>query len=243
MNAFFTEIRETLLPPLDSKDGPLPPLLVAMTVVTGLIDAFSYLVLGHVFVANMTGNVVFIAFALAGEQGFSTASSLIAMGSFLLGSLLGGLLGSHLGSHRGRLLWNATEIQALCLGIAVIFSVLAGNPVAAGYGYAIIIALAISMGLQNALVRKLGVPDLTTTVLTLTITGMVADSRMGGGSGSKVGRRLISVLAMFTGALIGVLAILYVSIVYPLIIAFVIIAVVSLTSWVLSRKQPSWIGK
>jgi uncharacterized membrane protein YoaK (UPF0700 family) len=79
MSAFFTEVRETLFPPRGAKDGPLPPLMVAMTLVTGLVDAFSYLVLGHVFVANMTGNVMFIAFALAGEPGFSIASSLIAL--------------------------------------------------------------------------------------------------------------------------------------------------------------------
>jgi uncharacterized membrane protein YoaK (UPF0700 family) len=243
VSAFFTEVRETLFPPQGGKDGPLPPLLVAMTLVTGLIDAFSYLVLGHVFVANMTGNVLFIAFALAGEHGFSIASSLIALGSFALGSLAGGLLGSRIGDHRGRLLWTAAEIQALLLGLAVIFSILAGNPVPIAYAYPLIIALGISMGLQNATARKLAVPDLTTTVLTLTITGIFADSRLAGGSGSKVGRRLISVLAMFTGALIGVLMILYASIVYPLVIAFIVIALVSLTARALSRKRPSWISK
>jgi uncharacterized membrane protein YoaK (UPF0700 family) len=243
MNAFFAEVRETLFPPRGAKDGPLPPLMVAMTLVSGLVDAFSYLVLGHVFVANMTGNVLFIAFALAGEHGFSIASSLLALGSFVIGSLAGGLLGSRADNHRGRILWTATEIQALLLGVAVILSILAGDPVPAGYAYTLIIALGISMGLQNATARKLAVPDLTTTVLTLTITGMVADSRLAGGGGSKSGRRLISVLAMFTGALIGVLAILYVSIVYPLLLALVIIALVSLTSRVLSRKGQAWIGK
>jgi uncharacterized membrane protein YoaK (UPF0700 family) len=243
MNAFFTDVRETLFPRGDGKDGPLPPLLVAMTLVTGLVDAFSYLVLGHVFVANMTGNVLFIAFALAGEHGFSITSSLIAMGSFVLGSLEGGILGSRFGDQRGRLLWTATEIQALLLGFAVILTLLAGNPVPTGYSYPIILALGISMGLQNATARKLGVPDLTTTVLTLTITGMVADSRMAGGNGSKAGRRLISVLAMFAGALLGVLTILHVSIVYPLVIALIIIVLVSLTSRLLSRKHPAWISK
>jgi hypothetical protein len=63
MNTFFTEVRQTLVPRGEVKHGPLPTLLVAMTLVTGLVDAFSYLVLGHVFVANMTGNVVFLAFA------------------------------------------------------------------------------------------------------------------------------------------------------------------------------------
>jgi uncharacterized membrane protein YoaK (UPF0700 family) len=131
----------------------------------------------------------------------------------------------------------------LLLGAAVILSILAGNPIPAGYGYSLIVALGISMGLQNATARKLAVPDLTTTVLTLTITGMVADSRLSGGGGSKAGRRLISVLAMFTGAIVGVLAILYVSVVYPLLLALVVITLVSLTSRVLSRNGPAWIGK
>jgi len=190
----------------------------------------------------MTGNVLFIAFALAGEHGFSIASSLLALGSFVLGSLAGGLLGSRADNQRGRLLWTATEIQALLLGAAVILLILAGNPIPAGYGYTLIIALGISMGLQNATARKLAVPDLTTTVLMLTITGMVADSRLAGSGGSKAGRRLLSVLAMFTGAIVGVLAILYVSIAYSLLLALVIIALVSLTSRRLSRNGPAWIG-
>ena len=80
MNTFLTEVRETLVPGRSAPLGPLPPLLVAMTVVTGLVDAFSYLVLGHVFVANMTGNVVFLGFAVAGEDGFSIPASLVALG-------------------------------------------------------------------------------------------------------------------------------------------------------------------
>ena len=77
MNAFLTDVRDTVAPARGSKDGLLPPLLVALTAVTGLVDAFSYLVLGHVFVANMTGNVVFLAFALAGTGGFSALSTLV----------------------------------------------------------------------------------------------------------------------------------------------------------------------
>ena len=46
MNTFLAEIRQTVLPNRGSQDGPLPPLLVTLTFVTGLVDAFSYLVLG-----------------------------------------------------------------------------------------------------------------------------------------------------------------------------------------------------
>src|SRR4051794_36464582 len=69
----------------DPKDGPLPAMLVVLTVVTGVIDAVSILSLGRVFVANMTGNVVFIGFALVGSPGFSITAALFALAGFLIG--------------------------------------------------------------------------------------------------------------------------------------------------------------
>jgi uncharacterized membrane protein YoaK (UPF0700 family) len=241
MNIFFTEVRQTLVPRNEVKHGPLPPLLVAMTLVTGLVDAFSYLVLGHVFVANMTGNVVFLAFALAGASGFSILASLVALISFVLGSLAGGILGSRFGQHRGHLLSVAAVLQTLLLIAAAILAALSGNPVSAVYNYSLIIALGIAMGVQNAIARKLAVPDLTTTVLTLTIVGIGADSHLAGGSGSKSGRRLIAVAAMFVGALIGSLLIFHVSIVYPLVCALVVMASVAVTTFLLSRSDPAWV--
>jgi uncharacterized membrane protein YoaK (UPF0700 family) len=241
MNTFFMEARQTLIPHHEVKHGPLPPLLVAMTLVTGLVDAFSYLVLGHVFVANMTGNVVFLAFALAGASGFSTFASLVALGSFLLGSFLGGILGSRLGQHRGHLLSVVAILQTLLLIAAVVLAALSANPVPAGYSYGLILILGITMGVQNATARKLAVPDLTTTVLTLTIVGIGADSRLAGGSGSKAGRRLIAVAAMFVGALLGSLLIFHASIVYPLVCALVVMAGVAVTSFLLSKSDPAWV--
>src|SRR4051794_14340728 len=71
------------------RHGPLPALLLVLTVATGVVDAVSILVLGRVFIANMTGNVVFIGFALAGAPGFSLIASLLAMAGFLLGAAAG----------------------------------------------------------------------------------------------------------------------------------------------------------
>ena len=71
VNAAWREVTATLRPRPDSADGPLPPLLLTLTVVAGLVDATSYLKLGHVFVANMTGNVVFLGFGIAGAGGIS----------------------------------------------------------------------------------------------------------------------------------------------------------------------------
>jgi len=155
MSNFITEVRETLIPSKDARDGPLPPLLIGMTLITGLVDAFSYLVLGHVFVANMTGNIVFLAFALAGAHGFSIASSLLGLASFVAGSLVGGRVSSYSGQSRGRLLRISSGLQVLLLGISAVLFLLSSNLISIVYTYGLIIPLSVSMGIQNAAARKL----------------------------------------------------------------------------------------
>jgi uncharacterized membrane protein YoaK (UPF0700 family) len=238
---FLDDVREMLVPRRGGKHGPLPPLLLGLTFVTGLVDAFSYLLLGHVFVANMTGNVVFLGFAFAGAKGFSIPASLVALGSFVFGALIGGRIGSRLGSHRGHLLAAATSLQALLLGASVVVAAASGEPVTSGYRYPLIVLLAISMGIQNASARKLAVPDLTTTVLTLTITGVAADSAIAGGTGSVAGRRLVAVAAMLLGALVGAALALDVHIVAPLVIALIVTALVALVSWRAGVADPTWV--
>jgi uncharacterized membrane protein YoaK (UPF0700 family) len=241
MKTFLSEIRDTIAPGRDSKYGPLPPLLLAMTVVTGLVDAFSYLTLGHVFVANMTGNVVLMGFALAGAAGFSLAASVTALVSFGVGAIIGGKLASSLGEHRGRLLSTAAGIQAACLSASVALSLASGSPVAAGYRYALIAVLAGSMGIQNAAARHLAVPDITTTVLTMTITGAAADSKIAGGAGSRSGRRLITLVAMLMGAVVGASLVIHVDIAYPLVIALCMIVGVATTAAVAGRSGAPWV--
>jgi uncharacterized membrane protein YoaK (UPF0700 family) len=238
MSTFLADARHTLAPSRDARDGLLPPLLVALTVVTGLVDSFSYLVLGHVFVANMTGNVVFFAFALAGVGGFSAPASIAAIGCFAAGALVTGRLGRSLAGRRELLLGVTAGIEAVIVAETVTMAALTSRPIPAGLRYALIVSLSLSMGAQNATARKLAVPDLTTTVLTLTITGIAADSPLAGATGAHAARRLISVAAMFAGALAGALLVLRVHIVYPLVIALIILAAVAVFATVRPR-QPS----
>ena len=240
MNTFLTEVRETLAPNRTDRFGPLPPLLVAMTVLTGLVDSFSYLLLGHVFVANMTGNVVFFGFAVAGAQGFSVAASLAALVSFGVGSVFGGRIVARFGHHRGHHVAVATGTQSLLLAVSVILALVGSRPFGSGVRYALIVVLSLAMGVQNSSVRRLAVPDLTTTVLTLTVTGIGADSSLGGGKGSKSGRRLISVAAMFLGALAGAALVLHVHVALPLIFALAIVVVIAALSYWAGRSNPPW---
>src|SRR5579859_2637947 len=96
--------------------GPLPELLLALTLVTGLVDAVSILALGRVFVANMTGNVVFAGFALVGAAGFSLAASLFGLAGFMIGAGAGGRLVGRFGSDRGRLLAIAVAVESVLFG-------------------------------------------------------------------------------------------------------------------------------
>ncbi|HEY2520791.1 MAG TPA: YoaK family protein, partial [Streptosporangiaceae bacterium] len=102
MATLARDIRDTFVPDPAGRHGPLPPLLVGLTLVTGLVDSFSYLLLGHVFVANMTGNVVFLPFDLGGASGFVWWTSVLAIAAFSLGALAGGRIARAAGSHRGR---------------------------------------------------------------------------------------------------------------------------------------------
>ncbi len=244
MTAFLADARDVVVPRRAGRHGPLPPLLVSMTLVTGLVDAFSYLVLGHVFVANMTGNVVFLGFALAGAPGFSITASLAAVASFAAGALLGGRLGSRYRGHRARLHCSAATVQAAFLAAAVI---LGNRPPAAAHqrtGYRGITSSGSRhppAGVRGNAARTIAVPDLTTTVLTLTITGIAADSFLAGRAGSKAGRRLVPVAAMLVGALLGAALIRHAQAYDPLVIALAMIATGAVTSGLLGRSDPAWV--
>jgi uncharacterized membrane protein YoaK (UPF0700 family) len=211
-----------------------------MTVVTGLVDATSYLKLGHVFVANMTGNVVFLGFGIAGAAGISVWASLTALGSFLVGGVVGGRIGVLWSRDRARHLAAATSTELLLVAAALAVAAVSTHDIGTASRYAAIVLLAAAMGVQNAAARKLAVPDLTTTVLTMTLTGLAADSALAGGHGSKLGRRALSVAAMLLGALIGGLLVLKVDNPAPLALATGLLAVVSLFTYRASRSTPAW---
>jgi uncharacterized membrane protein YoaK (UPF0700 family) len=224
----------------DARHGPLPLLLIVLTVVTGLVDAVSYLKLGHVFVANMTGNVLFLGFAAADVTQFSVAVSLVAIGSFLLGALAAGRLGSSTGQHRGRFLALATYAQVSVVGAAFVVS-LASSDVSGGIlAYALVVLLAFAMGLQNAAARRLGVPDLTTTVLTQTVTGLAADSHFAGGANPNIGRRLLAIVAMFIGASLGAVLTLHVSASAALAVAVALLLINAMAGYRLSSSTAAW---
>jgi uncharacterized membrane protein YoaK (UPF0700 family) len=218
-------------------DSILPYALLGMTAVTGLVDAVSFLSLGHVFTANMTGNIVLLALASTGAPQVSLARSITALLGFLAGAAVG-----------GRIMAGASAVVQLraassVFALEIVF--LVGATLAAvGYSvvsspqflrvYAMIAFTAIAMGMRNAAVRKLAVPDLTTTVLTLTITGLAADSSLARGTNPRLQRRIAAVVAMFAGAGLGSITLRH-SVLMALALSVVLSSLCSLALLISSR--------
>ena len=218
--------------------GPLPALLLVLTLGTGLIDAISILGLGRVFVANMTGNVVFIGFALAGAPGYSLWGSLVALAAFLVGASVGGVVIARFDSHRGRMLRNALVIQLALFLVALVIALISDGRLSVLEQLVIVAVGAIALGIQNAVVRHLGVPDMTTTVLTMTLTGIGSDLRKK--DLATATRRLIAVLAMLVGAGVGAILVLQLGITVAILAVAVLLAATLVGAIIAARGTPAW---
>jgi uncharacterized membrane protein YoaK (UPF0700 family) len=186
--------------------------LSALTFSTGTIDAVSFISLGHVFTANMTGNIVLLGFAVGGATGLSAARSIASLLAFMAGALFGGVINvRHPEWTQTRLLKRAIEIEAALLLLATFFAGSAGakTEISPSLTYGLIVLLALAMGVRNAVVRKLAVPDFTTTVLTLTVTGLASDSSLAGGANPRWRTRVTAVITMFAGAATGAIFLRY----------------------------------
>ncbi len=177
--------------------------LLLLTFATGLVDAVSVLVLGHVFVANMTGNVIFLGFWFVPHSGVDMTAVVVACASFVAGTVVGGRLARHLDHHVRR--WLTV---ALCVEVVVLLtlSVLAGTGVLDyrdNTKLILISGLAVTFGIQNATARQFGIQELSTTVLTSTIVGIGFDSRLAGGTGDREKLRYSVVATMCAGAVVG----------------------------------------
>jgi uncharacterized membrane protein YoaK (UPF0700 family) len=177
--------------------------LLLLTFATGLIDAVSVLVLGHVFVANMTGNVIFLGFWLAPHSTVDLTAAVVAFVGFVAGTIIAGRLARRLDGSVRR--WLATA-QGLEIVLLVVLAILAGAGVLDYHDNTkllLIAGLAVSFGCQHATARQFGIQELTTTVLTATIVGAGFDSRLAGGTGARAKLRVTVVLTMCAGAVVG----------------------------------------
>ena len=212
-------------------------LMLALTFSTGIADAVGYLGLDKVFTANMTGNVVILGMALAGADDLPVIGPLVALFAFMLGAAIGGrvLRPVKVGwTTRTTVLFSI--VGTVMVGLAIALFVNDGPP-PAPYEYIFTGFFALVMGVQAATARHIAVKDVTTVVVTSTITGLAADSRLAGGSGQPWFRRAGAILLIGVGALVGAL-LLSVHIGLGMLVAAVITLVVALLGHV-GRPGPA----
>src|SRR5262249_47039243 len=140
----------------------------------------SFLGLGHVFVANMTGNVVLLGLGIAGTAGLTVLGPLISLAAFFFGSVLGGRIAAARPEGGWRVPRSAL-IEAGLLALAALLALAFDIHPTGTSGHLLVAILAFSLGLRNAAVRSARVADLTTTVVTMTLTALAADSPLAGG--------------------------------------------------------------
>ncbi len=178
--------------------------LLLLTFATGLVDAVSVLELGHVFVANMTGNVIFLGFWLAPHTVVDVTAALVALVCFIAGAVTrrptgpaprsrGPSLARHHPLTRGRDARGAVDPRRHRRPRLP-------RPHEAD---SLIAGLAVTFGIQNSTARQFGIQELSTTVLTTTISGIGFDSRLAGGSGEREKLRYSVVFAILAGAALG----------------------------------------
>jgi uncharacterized membrane protein YoaK (UPF0700 family) len=186
----------------DEREGSLPGIFTILTFVSGIADATAILRIDHVFVANITGNIIFVGLALVGARGFSITSSLIVFASFLAGASGAGAVMPRPLTHRGRAAHITVVLQLADLALATAILAACPNPGAAVRDV-LLVVLAFGMGAKAAIVRAVNVPGLTTAVFTTTLTGLAVDGAKGDWRQPNFVVRIVAALALVTGAMAG----------------------------------------
>lgn len=207
--------------------------LLLLTFATGLADSISILALGHVFVANMTGNVIFLGFWLAPSTTVDLNAVAVALPTFICTTIVSGRLSRHFGVRTRT--W-ITTVLATEITLLVTLAVVAGAGLLRYQGNSKLIMigiLAVTFGLQHSSARQFGIQELSTTVLTSTIVSLGLDSRLAGGTGERHRLRIGVVATMCAGAFLGATMSRYV--IAPV---FAVAAAVIATSLLIFRWAP-----
>ena len=150
-------------------------MLLLLSLAAASVDAISYLGLGHVFTAMMTGNTVLLGLALAQGEVLAAVRNILALIGFGAGVFVGAIIVER-DSEPAE--WPAVVTGALALEtvfLAVFAAISCLGSTNGAIIYLLIILLAFAMGIQSAAVRRLGVPGIATTYITGTLTSLMVD--------------------------------------------------------------------
>ncbi|MHC5560821.1 YoaK family protein [Kocuria sp. U4B] len=179
--------------------------MTALSFGTGALDAATYLGMDQVFGANMTGNVILVGLSAAGSPTVPLLGPLSALGGFVLGSwILGVILRAFTATGPksvAAILWSgAVGMAGVCVAVAML-------PMTDLVLHAVTFSIGVLMGFQAIAARMVGVPDISTVVITSTLSLLFSQAGplRGRATAAATGRRVAAVLSMFLGAVVGAL--------------------------------------
>jgi uncharacterized membrane protein YoaK (UPF0700 family) len=215
-------------------------LLICLTVGTGAVDAISFLGLGRVFTAMMSGNIVLLGLAVGSSAGSEAVRSAVSLVVFAIGVFAASRL---VRNPTKTSLWPAGLTMALVCGAVAQAGMLAGWLGASGHPNelfkGVLVGLsALSMGLQGGAVARLGVSGVTTTYVTGTLTGLIGGLAVGSGAQKELGRRAVVLVALLLGAACGAVLLTYARSEAPALPLAITVAVVATAIYRLARAQP-----
>src|SRR5215204_683886 len=162
--AWWRKMQRRLLVRLSSPETVSDAMLVLLSAAAGCVDAVSYLGLGHIFTANMTGNTVLLGLPLGQADWQAALGSSVALVGFIMGVAVGAVIAGR--DQKGRAVWPMTVTVTLTVELAVLGAFALGLYLAGGASHTLILLAALAMGLQSTAVRRLGIPGVATTYIT-----------------------------------------------------------------------------
>ncbi len=202
-------------------------LLIALTFASGAVDATSYLGLGRVFTANMTGNFVLFGLGVARVQGLEVLRSGMAFVGYVAGVAVSARV---LGRGGANDVWAARVTVVLALETAMLGALTAGW-LATGAApvrpwlEVLIVCSGMSMGMQSSAAQRLAVPSVSTTYVTGTLTSAVTELALFGHPTSGWPLRACVVLSLGVGAGIEAVILLHVALLAPFLPLLVLAAI------------------
>ena len=182
-------------------------LMIALSFGTGALDAATYLGMDRVFGANMTGNVILVGLSVAGSEHVTLLGPLAALGGFIAGSWILGLILRRFPATDGRDPALVPVFWISGAGMLAITAALFLTPMSELFMHSVTLGIGILMGFQALAARRVGIPDVSTVVITSTLSLLFSEAGRfwGGASTAATVRRFAAVASMFLGAVAGAL--------------------------------------
>lgn len=222
----------------DPNEGPLPAYLLLLAIVAGICDAVSFLLLGRVFVANMTGNVVVLGLGIAQVPGVSLTNSVVAILAFGFGAFLLGNLVYRRATTRSHYLFNVVVVGFATVVLSTIVSIAGPHHLTSTQEVIITVLLAGGMGSQSAVQQRLGIRDISTTYLTGIFTQLA--SNIGHAPPKVTLRRSMSIATRIAGGALGAALIFWTNYLWAFGVMILIYLVILVASARNVRRHASW---